>query len=136
MAWTIVDNELKKGAAFVVEGQLAYYKNPDTNREVYSSYRPCERFTEITPPKSTKNQSAQADEQIHHNFHRPRRGRLPRLPKRLRNRFQDGHTRPPPGQLVQAMINAEISRLSARKIAQRFLKSVMEQVGGARRPGP
>jgi hypothetical protein len=27
------------------------------------------------------------------------------------------------------MINAEISRLSARKIAQRFLKSVLEQVG-------
>ena len=33
------------------------------------------------------------------------------------------------GQLVQTMINAEISRLSARKIAQRFLKSVLEQVG-------
>ena len=27
------------------------------------------------------------------------------------------------------MINAEISRLSARKIAQRFLKSIMKQVG-------
>jgi hypothetical protein len=27
------------------------------------------------------------------------------------------------------MLNAEMSRLSARKIAQRFLKSVMEQVG-------
>jgi hypothetical protein len=37
--------------------------------------------------------------------------------------------RVPTGQLVQTMINAEISRLSARKIAQRFLKSVMEQVG-------
>ena len=51
VAWTIVD-ELKKGAAFVVEGQLAYYKNPDTNREVYSIL--AERFTEITPPKSTR----------------------------------------------------------------------------------
>ena len=39
------------GVAFVVEGQLAYYKNPDTNREVYSIL--AERFTEITPPKST-----------------------------------------------------------------------------------
>jgi hypothetical protein len=37
--------------------------------------------------------------------------------------------RVPTGQLVQTMINAEISRLSARKIAQRFLKSIMEQVG-------
>jgi hypothetical protein len=27
------------------------------------------------------------------------------------------------------MLNAEMSRLSARKISQRFLKSVMEQVG-------
>jgi hypothetical protein len=26
-------NELKKGVAFVVEGQLAYYRNPETNRE-------------------------------------------------------------------------------------------------------
>ena len=33
------------------------------------------------------------------------------------------------GQLVQTMLNAEMCRLSARKIAQRFLKSVMEQVG-------
>jgi hypothetical protein len=37
--------------------------------------------------------------------------------------------RVPTSQLVQTMINAEISRLSARKIAQRFLKSVIEQVG-------
>jgi hypothetical protein len=36
--------------------------------------------------------------------------------------------RVPTGQLVQTMINAEISRLSARKMAQRFLRSVM-QVG-------
>jgi hypothetical protein len=31
--------------------------------------------------------------------------------------------------LVQTMINAEISRLSAREISQRFLKSIMKQVG-------
>jgi arginyl-tRNA synthetase len=37
--------------------------------------------------------------------------------------------RVPTGQLVQTMLNAEMSRLSTRKIAQRFLKSVMEQVG-------
>jgi hypothetical protein len=37
--------------------------------------------------------------------------------------------RVPTGQLVQAMINAEMSRLSAREIAQRFLKSIMKQIG-------
>ena len=37
--------------------------------------------------------------------------------------------RVPTGQLVQTMINAELSRLSARDIAQRFLKSIMKQVG-------
>jgi hypothetical protein len=37
--------------------------------------------------------------------------------------------RVPTGQLVQTMINAEMSRLSAREIAHRFLKSIMKQVG-------
>jgi hypothetical protein len=37
--------------------------------------------------------------------------------------------RVPTGQLVQPMINAEMSRLSAREIAQRFLKSIMKQIG-------
>ena len=37
--------------------------------------------------------------------------------------------RVPAGQLVQTMINAEMFRLSAREIAQRFLKSIMKQVG-------
>jgi hypothetical protein len=37
--------------------------------------------------------------------------------------------RVPTGQLVQTMINAELSRLSAREIAQRFLKSIMKQLG-------
>ncbi len=37
--------------------------------------------------------------------------------------------RVPAGQLVQVLINAEISRLSSQKIAQRFLKTVMQQVG-------
>ncbi len=51
LAKTIVA-ELKKGVAFVVEGQLAYYKNPDT----YSIW--AESFTDITPPKSTAVKSA------------------------------------------------------------------------------
>ena len=41
----------EKGVAFVVEGQLAYYKNSETNRESYSIW--AESLTEITPPKST-----------------------------------------------------------------------------------
>ena len=41
----------RKGVAFVVEGQLAYYKNPETNRETYSIW--ADNFTDITPPKST-----------------------------------------------------------------------------------
>ena len=40
--------------------------------------------------------------------------------------------RVPTSQLVQTMLNAESQRLSPRKIAQRFLKSVMEQLGGLR----
>jgi single-stranded DNA-binding protein len=35
LAHTLV-SELRKGVAFVVEGQLAYYKSPQTNRETYS----------------------------------------------------------------------------------------------------
>ena len=37
--------------------------------------------------------------------------------------------RVPTGQLIQTMINAEMSRLSSREIAQRFLKSVLKQIG-------
>jgi len=40
--------------------------------------------------------------------------------------------RVPTSQLVQTMLNAESQRLSPRKIAQRFLKSIMEQIGGLR----
>ena len=40
--------------------------------------------------------------------------------------------RVPAGQLVQTMLNAESQRLNPRKIAQRFLKSLMEQIGGLR----
>lgn len=40
--------------------------------------------------------------------------------------------RVPTSQLVQTMINAESQRLSPRKIAQRFLKSIIEQIGGLR----
>jgi len=41
---------LKKGTAFVVEGQLSYSKHPDTNRESYSIW--ADNFTDIIPPKS------------------------------------------------------------------------------------
>lgn len=40
--------------------------------------------------------------------------------------------RVPTSQLVQTMLNAEMQRLSARKIAQRFLRSIMQQIGGLR----
>ena len=55
LALTLV-TELKKGVSFVVEGELAYYKSPETNRESYSIW--ADNFTDITPPKSTaaKNQ--------------------------------------------------------------------------------
>ena len=49
-------NELKKGIAFVVEGQLAYYKNPETNRESYSIR--AESFAEIAAPRSTATQAS------------------------------------------------------------------------------
>jgi single-stranded DNA-binding protein len=48
--------ELKKGVAFVVEGKLAYYKNPDTNREAYSIV--ADRLVDITPSKSTDGKPA------------------------------------------------------------------------------
>jgi single-stranded DNA-binding protein len=48
--------ELKKGVAFIVEGKLAYYKNPDTNRQAYSIV--ADRFIDITPPKSTAGKPA------------------------------------------------------------------------------
>jgi hypothetical protein len=40
--------------------------------------------------------------------------------------------RVPINQLVQVMLNAEGQRLSPRKVAQRFLKSVIAQIGGLR----
>lgn len=40
--------------------------------------------------------------------------------------------RVPTSRLVQVMLNAEMQRLSARKIAQRFLKSIIQQIGGLR----
>jgi hypothetical protein len=49
LALTLV-RDLKKGTAFVVEGQLSYFKHPDTNRESYSIW--ADNFTEITAPKS------------------------------------------------------------------------------------
>jgi len=40
--------------------------------------------------------------------------------------------RVPTNQLVQVLLNAESQRLAPRKIAQRFVKSVMAQIGGLR----
>ena len=40
--------------------------------------------------------------------------------------------RVPTNYLVQTMLNAEMSRLNPQKVAQRFLKSVMAQIGGLR----
>jgi hypothetical protein len=40
--------------------------------------------------------------------------------------------RVPTSQLVQTMLNAEMQRLNAHKIAQRFLRSIMQQIGGLR----
>jgi hypothetical protein len=51
LARTLV-TELRKGVAFVVEGQLAYFRNPETNRETYSIL--ADQITDITPPKSCK----------------------------------------------------------------------------------
>jgi single-stranded DNA-binding protein len=47
---------LKKGTAFVVDGQLSYYRHPETHRENYSVW--AETITDITPPKSQPPQPA------------------------------------------------------------------------------
>jgi single-stranded DNA-binding protein len=49
---TTLATELRKGVAFVVEGQLAYFRNPETNRETYSIL--ADHIADITPPKSCK----------------------------------------------------------------------------------
>ncbi|MGC2580130.1 MAG: single-stranded DNA-binding protein, partial [Terrimicrobiaceae bacterium] len=54
-AQTLV-NELRKGVAFVVEGQLAYYRSPETNRESYSVW--AESLSDITPPRFTATKAS------------------------------------------------------------------------------
>ncbi len=49
LARLLVDS-LTKGTAFIVEGQLCYYKHPDTGRERYSIF--AEKVTDIIPPKN------------------------------------------------------------------------------------
>jgi single-stranded DNA-binding protein len=49
LARLLVDS-LTKGTAFIVEGQLCYYKHPDTGRERYSIF--AEKVTSITPPRN------------------------------------------------------------------------------------
>jgi hypothetical protein len=51
LARTLV-TELRKGVSFIVEGQLAYFRNPETNRETYSIL--ADQITDIVPPKSCK----------------------------------------------------------------------------------
>ena len=120
-------NELKKGVAFVVEGRLAYYKNPETNRESYSIW--ADSLTEITLAKihggecqpivmsKSTTVTVSLDQDAYGVF------------QAASEIVSKAGIRVPAGQLVQTMINAEMSRLSAREIAQRFLKSIMKQVG-------
>ena len=46
----ILARDLRRGTAFVVDGQLSYFHHPDTNRESYSIW--ADALTEITPPKT------------------------------------------------------------------------------------
>jgi single-stranded DNA-binding protein len=46
----VLAERLTKGTAFVVEGELSYYRNGDTGRERYSVF--AASFADITPPKS------------------------------------------------------------------------------------
>ncbi len=51
LAQTVV-SELRRGAAFVVAGQLDYYRNPESSRAIYSIW--ADAITDITQPQSTK----------------------------------------------------------------------------------
>lgn len=55
--------EIKKGYAFVVEGKLSYYKNPETDKESYSIL--VDQFSDVQMPHSSKTQS-QAEEEVCH----------------------------------------------------------------------
>jgi hypothetical protein len=46
----VLVGSLRKGTAFVVSGQIAYYRHPDTARESYSIW--ADAITDIVPPKS------------------------------------------------------------------------------------
>lgn len=50
LAPALVEN-LSKGVAFVVEGQLSFFRNPETRRETFSIW--AEKITEIVQPKAT-----------------------------------------------------------------------------------
>ncbi len=49
--------ELRRGVAFVVSGQLDYYRNPETSRTSYSIW--ADTFTDITQPKETEPETNQ-----------------------------------------------------------------------------
>lgn len=46
----MIAEELSKGTGFTVEGQLSYFRNPETRRESFSIW--AERILDIVPPKS------------------------------------------------------------------------------------
>jgi len=49
LAVTLVEH-LAKGTGFTVEGQLAYFKNPESGRESFSIW--ANQIAEIVPPKA------------------------------------------------------------------------------------
>lgn len=55
----VIVRQLARGTAFVVSGELAYYRDPDRGRESYSIW--ADQITDITPPKSKIETTA-----IHH----------------------------------------------------------------------
>jgi len=46
--------QLSKGTGFTVEGQLSYFKNPESRRESFSIW--AERIIDFVPPKSAEKE--------------------------------------------------------------------------------
>ena len=55
--------EIKQGYAFVVEGKLSYYKNPETEKESYSII--VDQLDGIEAPRSSKPQPKPEEELCH-----------------------------------------------------------------------
>lgn len=56
--------EIKQGYAFVVDGKLSYYKNPDTEKESYSII--VDQLDGIQAPRSSKPQPQPEVEELCH----------------------------------------------------------------------